>query len=102
MDDPAPIPPLRPIAANPADREGRRDQSPRREREQPAPKDATIGAVAAAPAAIVDDPLIVALDRLRTTDGLRTADLAVLRMWRGLRAYQDQAVTLPDQAPPSA
>ncbi|HYE06466.1 MAG TPA: hypothetical protein VEL07_13205 [Planctomycetota bacterium] len=50
----------------------------------------------------IDDPLILALDRLRTTDGQRTADIALLRMWRGLKAYQDQAgVPSVDGAPPA-
>ncbi len=105
MDDQAPIPPLRPVAAKPADRDSRRDQRPKGRdggtsqagHEAPSPGSAV--AVVATP---IEDPLILALDRLRTTDGPRTADIALLRMWRGLKAYQDQAVARPDEAPPGA
>lgn len=35
------------------------------------------------------DPLIEALDRLRTTDGERSAEGDVLRLLRGRKTYQD-------------
>lgn len=105
MDDPAPIPPLRPVAAKPADRDSRRDQRPRSRdggatsaSHDAAPREAAVAVAGTS----IDDPLILALDRLRTTDGQRTADIALLRMWRGLKAYQDQAgVPSVDGAPPA-
>ncbi len=103
VDDPPPIPPLSPVAANPADRDPRRDQRQRNRNgsaDSPGPEGRSPAAAVAVVASPIDDPLILALDRLRTTGAPRTADIAVLRMWRGLKAYQDQAVARADEVPP--